>query len=42
MKHTLWYSSDNRLEYKPVRFKPLTVDQFHQHHVHSNQEYKDE
>ncbi|MDW7640250.1 succinate dehydrogenase/fumarate reductase flavoprotein subunit, partial [Klebsiella pneumoniae] len=26
MKHTLWYSSDNRLEYKPVRFKPLTVD----------------
>jgi succinate dehydrogenase / fumarate reductase flavoprotein subunit len=26
MKHTLWYSSDNRLEYKPVRFKPLTVE----------------
>lgn len=26
MKHTLWYSSDNRLEYKPVRMKPLTVD----------------
>ncbi|OTG81754.1 succinate dehydrogenase flavoprotein subunit [Acinetobacter sp. ANC 4648] len=26
MKHTLWYSSDNRLEYKPVRFNPLTVD----------------
>jgi succinate dehydrogenase / fumarate reductase flavoprotein subunit len=25
-KHTLWYSSDNRLEYKPVRTKPLTVD----------------
>jgi succinate dehydrogenase / fumarate reductase flavoprotein subunit len=27
MKHTLWYSSDNRLEYKPVRRKPLTVDE---------------
>jgi len=26
MKHTLWYSSDNRLTYKPVRMKPLTVD----------------
>ena len=26
MKHTLWYSSDNRLEYKPVRYKPLSVD----------------
>lgn len=26
MKHTLWYSSDNRLEYKPVRRIPLTVD----------------
>ena len=26
MKHTLWYSSDNRLEYKPVRYRPLTVD----------------
>lgn len=26
MKHTLWYSSDNRLSYKPVRMKPLTVD----------------
>ena len=25
-KHTLWYSVDNRLEYKPVRIKPLTVD----------------
>ncbi|MBC7750478.1 MAG: succinate dehydrogenase/fumarate reductase flavoprotein subunit, partial [Candidatus Saccharibacteria bacterium] len=25
-KHTLWYSSDNHLEYKPVRTKPLTVD----------------
>jgi succinate dehydrogenase / fumarate reductase flavoprotein subunit len=25
-KHTLWYSADNRLIYKPVRTKPLTVD----------------
>ncbi|MBP6113384.1 MAG: succinate dehydrogenase flavoprotein subunit [Acinetobacter sp.] len=25
MKHTLWFSSDNRLEYKPVRYKPLSV-----------------
>jgi succinate dehydrogenase / fumarate reductase flavoprotein subunit len=26
MKHTLWYSEGNRLAYKPVRLKPLTVD----------------
>ncbi len=26
MKHTLWFSSDNRLEYKPVKMQPLTVD----------------
>jgi succinate dehydrogenase / fumarate reductase flavoprotein subunit len=26
LKHTLWYSDDDRLEYKPVRMKPLTVD----------------
>jgi succinate dehydrogenase / fumarate reductase flavoprotein subunit len=26
MKHTLWYSEGNRLSYKPVRLKPLTVD----------------
>ena len=25
-KHTLWYSEGNRLAYKPVRTKPLTVD----------------
>jgi succinate dehydrogenase / fumarate reductase flavoprotein subunit len=25
-KHTLWYSEDNRLSYKPVQMKPLTVD----------------
>ncbi|MBL8308407.1 MAG: succinate dehydrogenase flavoprotein subunit [Rubrivivax sp.] len=26
MKHTLWYSEGNRLEYKPVQLKPLTVE----------------
>ena len=26
MKHTLWYSEGNRLDYKPVKLKPLTVD----------------
>ena len=26
MKHSLWYSSGNRLDYKPVQLKPLTVD----------------
>ena len=26
MKHTLWFSNGNRLEYKPVNLKPLTVD----------------
>lgn len=26
LKHTLWYSADNRLDYKPVNLKPLTVD----------------
>ena len=26
MKHTLWYSEDNRLAYKSVNLKPLTVD----------------
>jgi len=25
MKHTLWYSADNRLDYKPVNLNPLTV-----------------
>ncbi len=25
MKHTLWYSEGNRLEYKPVKTQPLTV-----------------
>ena len=26
MKHTLWYAEGNRLDYKPVQLKPLTVD----------------
>ena len=26
LKHTLWYSEGSRLDYKPVRMKPLTVD----------------
>ena len=26
MKHTLWYSDGDRLDYKPVQLKPLTVD----------------
>jgi len=28
MKHTLWYSEGNRLTYKPVVLKPLTVESF--------------
>jgi len=26
LKHTLWYSEDNRLDYKPVNLKPQTVE----------------
>jgi succinate dehydrogenase / fumarate reductase, flavoprotein subunit len=26
MKHTLWFQDGNRLDYKPVRMKPLTAD----------------
>jgi succinate dehydrogenase / fumarate reductase, flavoprotein subunit len=26
--HSLWYSEGRRLDYKPVRLKPLTVDSF--------------
>ena len=26
MKHTLWYKEGNRLEYKPVHLKPLSVE----------------
>ncbi len=28
MRHTLYYKEDYRLEYKPVRMKPMTVDSF--------------
>jgi succinate dehydrogenase / fumarate reductase flavoprotein subunit len=28
LKHTLWYREGNRLDYKPVNLKPLTVDAF--------------
>ena len=28
LKHTLWYREGNRLEYKPVNLKPLSVDAF--------------
>ena len=28
MKHTLWYKEGNRLDYKPVQLKPLTVEPF--------------
>ncbi|MGE0803418.1 MAG: succinate dehydrogenase/fumarate reductase flavoprotein subunit, partial [Lautropia sp.] len=28
MKHTLWYSEGNRLAYKPVNLKPMTVETF--------------
>lgn len=28
LKHTLWYSEGNRIDFKPVRLKPLTVDTF--------------
>ena len=26
MKHTLWYKEGNRLDYKPVHLKPLSVE----------------
>ncbi|MCC6211354.1 MAG: succinate dehydrogenase flavoprotein subunit [Burkholderiales bacterium] len=28
MKHTLWYKDGNRLAYKPVHLKPMTVESF--------------
>jgi len=28
IKHTLWYKDGNRLDYKPVKLKPLTVESF--------------
>ena len=26
LRHSLWFSEDDRLEYKPVRMQPLTVE----------------
>ncbi len=28
LKHTLFFSENNRLDYKPVRLKPITVESF--------------
>jgi succinate dehydrogenase / fumarate reductase flavoprotein subunit len=28
LKHTLWFREGNRLDYKPVNLKPLTVEPF--------------
>ena len=28
MRHTLWYKEDNRLDYKPVHLRPLSVETF--------------
>jgi succinate dehydrogenase / fumarate reductase flavoprotein subunit len=28
LKHTLWHRDGNRLSYKPVNLKPLTVESF--------------
>ena len=28
LKHTLWYKEGDRLDYKPVNLKPLTVEPF--------------
>ncbi|MDX2220427.1 MAG: succinate dehydrogenase flavoprotein subunit [Burkholderiales bacterium] len=28
LKHTLWYREENKLDYKPVNLKPLTVESF--------------
>ncbi len=28
MKHTLWYKEGNRLAYKPVHLRPMTVETF--------------
>jgi succinate dehydrogenase / fumarate reductase flavoprotein subunit len=28
LKHTLWFREGNRLDYKPVKLKPLTVESF--------------
>lgn len=29
LKHSIWYSNGNRIEFKPVNLKPLTVKTFH-------------
>jgi succinate dehydrogenase / fumarate reductase flavoprotein subunit len=28
MRHTLWYKTGDRLEYRPVKLKPLSVESF--------------
>jgi succinate dehydrogenase / fumarate reductase flavoprotein subunit len=28
MKHTFWFKDGNKLQYKPVKLKPLTVESF--------------
>jgi len=28
LKHSLWYKDGNRLDYKPVHMKPLTIESF--------------
>ena len=28
LKHTLWYKDGNRLDYKPVHMKPLSIESF--------------
>jgi len=28
LKHTFWFKNGNRLEYKPVKLTPLTVEAF--------------
>jgi len=28
LKHTLWYKEDNRLDYRPVHLKPMSVESF--------------
>jgi hypothetical protein len=41
LKHTLWYSEGNRLDYKPVNLQPLTVDTFRPKHVLSKRSQHD-
>ena len=37
LKHTLWFSEGNRLDYKPVRLKPLTVESSRPKSARSNE-----